>query len=175
MRLFIALELTEPIKRTLRSLALDIKQNSEHARLAREENMHITLAFLGELPQEKLGAVRRCMERVQPGAFSLELEKLGVFRRCDGDTWWLGVRKTPELLSLQSSLCAELGRAGFRLEEREFRPHITLCRDTVLKPYFKSSDIELPELEQTADHITLFESARERGRLVYLNKCRTEL
>ena len=127
MRLFIAIELDPPIRRAAYELALELRE-SVAGRAVREDNMHLTLAFLGEQPGGRLGALRKCMERAAAGSFRLELGNVGRFRRSGGDIWWLGVRLSPELRGLQARLCSELRSAGFETEERPFRPHITLLR-----------------------------------------------
>ena len=160
MRLFIAIELDPPIRRAAYELALELRE-SVAGRAVREDNMHLTLAFLGEQPGGRLGALRKCMERAAAGSFGLELGNVGRFRRSGGDIWWLGVR-----------LCSELRSAGFETEERPFRPHITLLRqaggDAPRTPDF-------PPLEQRVERMTLFESLRERGALVYRPLARVEL
>ena len=171
MRLFIAIELDPPIRRAAYELALELRE-SVAGRAVREDNMHLTLAFLGEQPGGRLGALRKCMERAAAGSFGLELGNVGRFRRSGGDIWWLGVRLSPELRGLQARLCSELRSAGFETEERPFRPHITLLRqaggDAPHTPDF-------PPLEQRVERMTLFESLRERGALVYRPLTRVEL
>lgn len=171
MRLFIAIELDPPIRRAAYELALELRE-SVAGRAVREDNMHLTLAFLGEQPGGRLGALRKCMERAAAGSFGLELGNVGRFRRSGGDVWWLGVRLSPELRELQARLCSELRSAGFETEERPFRPHITLLRqaggDAPRTPDF-------PPLEQRVERMTLFESMRERGVLVYRPLARVEL
>ena len=171
MRLFIAIELDPPIRRAAYELALELRE-SVAGRAVREDNMHLTLAFLGEQPGGRLGALRKCMERAAAGSFGLELGNVGRFRRSGGDIWWLGVRLSPELRGLQARLCSELRSAGFETEERPFRPHITLLRqaggDALRTPDF-------PPLEQRVERMTLFESMRERGALVYRPLARVEL
>ena len=80
MRLFIAIELDPPIRRAAYELALELRE-SVAGRAVREDNMHLTLAFLGEQPGGRLGALRKCMERAAAGSFGLELGNVGRFRR----------------------------------------------------------------------------------------------
>ena len=171
MRLFIAIELDPPIRRAAYELALELRESVAGCAV-REDNMHLTIAFLGEQPGGRLGALRKCMERAAAGSFRLELGNVGRFRRSGGDIWWLGVRLSPELRGLQARLCSELRSAGFETEERPFRPHITLLRqaggDAPRTPDF-------PPLEQRVERMTLFESMRERGALVYRPFARVEL
>ena len=95
------------------------------------EQMHLTLAFLGEQPVE-------AMERLEAAAapcgalkaFEASLEGAGAFpspRRAH--VLWLGIQQgSSELSALAARLCSGLRAAGFELEDRPFRPHFTVAR-----------------------------------------------
>ena len=173
MRLFIAINFDKTTVERLLPGERELRARSRSdAAWSPPRNLHLTLAFLGEQPGGRLGALRKCMERAAAGSFGLELGNVGRFRRSGGDIWWLGVRLSPELRGLQARLCSELRSAGFETEERPFRPHITLLRqaggDAPRTPDF-------PPLEQRVERMTLFESMRERGALVYRPLARVEL
>ncbi len=172
MRLFIAIELSPPLRRAAYQLAAELKSELGGS-CTREENLHLTLAFLGEQPRERLFAVRKCMERAAAQPLTLAIGGVGCFKRRDGDIWWLGVRRSEELIELQSRLAHELTAAGFELEEREFKPHMTLLRRASRREDFIKPDF--PALEQRVERITLFESLRERGALVYRPLAKAEL
>ena len=175
MRLFIALPLSEEIRFSARSLAFEIRDNAYTARVTRADNMHLTLAFLGENPPSAIAAISGCMDRSAAAAFELETGNTGCFRRPDGDIWWLGLKKSPQLTALQSTLSAELVRAGFKLENRAFLPHITLCRDVQLRPGSDPGALSFPAMTQKADRIVLFESTRTQHGMVYTPMYETRL
>jgi len=95
------------------------------------EQMHLTLAFLGEQPPEALermyGAAMPCSELQ---AFDASLTGVGAFpnpRRAH--VLWLGISQgASELSALAERLCSGLRAAGFELETRPFRPHLTVAR-----------------------------------------------
>lgn len=88
------------------------------------EKIHLTLAFLGEVPPGRMEA----LEIPLAGApFDLRVDVVGSFR--GAKVAWAGAdRPAPALLSFQAKLAAELTLRGFALEERPFAPHATLVR-----------------------------------------------
>ncbi len=96
-------------------------------RITREPTIHLTLAFLGDLPLEQVATLKACAKRVQGRAFEMRLD--------EGRWWqhnrivWAGPREMPEALrDLAAELETQLEAAGFRTEKREFKAHVTLVR-----------------------------------------------
>ena len=89
------------------------------------ESIHLTLAFLGELPP---GRVEEALAtRIEAAPFELALDRVGAFR--GAKVAWAGMGEPPPALAdLQSRLAADLRRRGFDLEARPFAPHVTLVR-----------------------------------------------
>lgn len=95
-------------------------------RLVGSAQMHVTLHFLGELDSSPLVEE---LQKVSTPAFEIHLEGVGLFRSTSGTTTlWAGVRRSPELLSLHSTLADALRRQGIPPEERPYSPHVTLAR-----------------------------------------------
>ena len=105
------------------------------------------------------------MERVQARRFSLRFTNSGRFRRAEGDIFWLGVARSEPLMALQAELHEALRREGLRLENRPYRPHLTLARrlrdrgETVLPNPFSG---EIP-----VTGISLMRSDRVEGKIQY--------
>ncbi len=89
------------------------------------DNIHLTLAFLGTIPD---GRVAEAMAvRAKQPSFALSTDFLGSFR--GARVAWAGIEPVPEeLVTLYHLLAAELHVRGFQLEERRFVPHLTLAR-----------------------------------------------
>ena len=97
------------------------------------ENIHLTLAFLGELDAAGEALARTLADRVRGTAFTLSLDELGGFRRAR--VAWAGASTPdPALMAVQAGLEARLRDAGFELEERPFKPHVTLARKVERTP-----------------------------------------
>lgn len=168
MRLFIALLLTDEVKDALCRGREQLRIRARSGNFSRRENLHLTLAFLGELPPTALPKLRRAMERAGRDAvpFALTLDGMGKFRRPGADLWWAGVKKEPALADLALSLRRALAEEGFPTEERSFAAHLTVARQ-VDAPGLKPKDIRLPAAGQSVTGMSLMESTREKGILVY--------
>lgn len=102
-------------------------------RKMRAETMHITLAFLGEVPLDRLPAAQAAADRVRVSPFCMRLDRLGFWRH--NRIFWAGCSETQrELADLAGQLQSRLRDAGFALEDRPFAPHVTLVRKVVGKP-----------------------------------------
>ncbi len=167
VRLFVAILLDDSIKDGLCKVTHELENAALHGNFTRRENLHLTLAFLGET--SKLTEARQAMNKVNSKAFQLAIEGLGKFPRGAADIYWAGVPKSPELIALHSSLCRELSLAGFSLEQRAYQPHLTLGREVVLREDFKEAafPLPIPRLSMEARRMSLMRSERMNGRLVY--------
>lgn len=91
------------------------------------QNYHVTLAFLGDVEEERLPCICEQAASVEFTPFSLVLDQLGQFRR--SGILWLGCSSLPEsVLQLYQDLSLALVPCGYQPETRAFRPHITLYR-----------------------------------------------
>jgi 2'-5' RNA ligase len=96
-------------------------------RATRTASIHLTLAFLGDVPAAALERVMHPPARVCVPPFDLVLDRLGAWDH--NGIGWAAPSAPPEaLLELQRRLADWLGGSGFRLEARRFAPHVTLVR-----------------------------------------------
>lgn len=92
------------------------------------DNLHLTLAFLGEVSAEKQRALAALAGRLRQPGFTLTLDDAGQWLR--SRVVWLGTRQPPRgLLQLASMLRAQAARSGCYQSPQPFHPHITLWRD----------------------------------------------
>src|SRR3972149_4129300 len=142
MRLFVALELTEAVRGALLELAARLGPAGADLRGVRPEGMHLTLKFIGEMPEAKLPLVREALGQVRsPRPVALEFHGLGYFppgRR--PRVFGVGVEASDNLPALAAEVEAALEPFGIPRENRPFAPHLTLGR-------FKSAD-RLERLQQ---------------------------
>ena len=91
--------------------------------------IHITLAFLGEVPDARRELAAQAGRELRFEPFGFTLDRVGSFRAAR--VAWAGSARTPRpLAALQEALAARLNAARFALEERAFTPHATLARRT---------------------------------------------
>jgi RNA 2',3'-cyclic 3'-phosphodiesterase len=117
-------------------------------RLTAADTIHLTLAFLGDVPGDRVGTLIDCARRVRGKPFDLRLD--------EGRWWahnnivWAGPRSLPEpLRDLAAQLDSMLKAGGFRTEKREFKAHISLVRRA-------SGGETLPALEPVEWHAEEF-------------------
>lgn len=124
------MEISEEIREGIAALTEGLKELDDSWKWTRAENLHVTLKFLGELPQEKLGAILKALGGV-PFARPLPLRftGLGFFpndRR--PRVLWVGIDGPPALPELAVDIETALACVGIPKEERGFTPHLTLAR-----------------------------------------------
>lgn len=111
------------------------------ARRVADDNLHITLVFLGELDAPRLAAVREIAGRVPWTGARLVLDRIGHWKR--SRIIWAGSRDGCEALTaLADALRDGLQRRGFRVDERPFVPHVTLFRKARQRPRWSSRSID---------------------------------
>ncbi|MGI5843795.1 MAG: RNA 2',3'-cyclic phosphodiesterase [Candidatus Xenobium sp.] len=131
-RLFIAVELDPGVREGLAAISGDLRAWT--VRWVRPENLHLTLKFLGEVPQERLPQLREALDRVarQHPPMKFVLDGLGAFPNFKRPAvLWVGISSGQEALRrLARHLERELGALGFPPERRDFVGHVTLGRVT---------------------------------------------
>lgn len=136
---------------------------------------HVTLAFLGEVDEEAVPAVRAALEAacVDYWPSELQLGELGLFGRRRSATLWQGFRDGLVLEALGATLRAELAAAGFVSDDKPLHPHVTLARSAAL------SDVVLTDFSGTSqgmvETIALFQSTTIENTLQYLPVARVTL
>ncbi len=174
MRLFIAIPIAESVRAALAEFQSHLAAGLPGWRWSRPENLHLTLAFLGETNPDKIprieGILRRACAEAAP--FELELSGLGAFPSArDPRVLYLGcARGEAELSALAGKILPGLRGADLLPEaekDRAFRAHLTLARRPPglvrtkaaadLKPLRMGPDFLVPVLFE-ADCVCLYES-----------------
>lgn len=131
IRLFIALPISEEIRKRCEALEEIGRQKASSIRWVNPEQIHLTLFFLGwtdpALQPNIEAQIREAAREASP--FSLEVRGLGVFPKPSAPkVFWAGASNEPILLALQQNLSARMAALGFSIETRPYRPHLTLGR-----------------------------------------------
>jgi 2'-5' RNA ligase len=131
-RTFVAVETPSEIRHRAAALIERLKSSGAKVRWADTETMHWTLNFLGDVPDNEIAAVCKCVTAaVAPfSPFEMDVCICGAFPSSGRPrTLWLGVGEGAEaLVELQAALERKLAGLGFRPEARQFKPHLTLGR-----------------------------------------------
>lgn len=173
MRVFVGIGLDRGMKDSLSAAALKA-QELFPGRYAVRDNYHCTLQFIGQADTKAVMLIEKAIKEAagQTDPFSIALTNLSFFRRPQDAVLFCGLAKSPPLERLASDIKERLLRAGFRLEDGAFHPHITLARQARLDPASLSM-IPVVPASQLVEEITLFESCRveEQLRYVPLMRC----
>ena len=126
-RLFFALEIPAPIQQQVIQWRA-AQFAPEAGRPIAAANLHLTLAFLGEISEQKQQTLMTLAGRIQQPAFTLTLDDAGHWPR--SRVVWLGSRQPPRgLLQLANLLRAQAARSGCYQSPQPFHPHVTLLRN----------------------------------------------
>lgn len=140
------------------------------------ENIHITLKFLGEIPDERTARVAEMVRSIAFKPFTLDFRGVGVFPSPSRPSVvWAGVAgEASEMLAVFTELESGLKALGFEPERRPFQPHVTLCR--VRGGHNRAKLAEAVEAmadeefgPQRVEHIRLKKSVLTRSGPIYSN------
>ena len=133
-RVFLAIDLPDPVRAALQGPVDDLRPLGDLVRVNALDRVHLTLHFLGHQPVELIQRLQPRLAQAVAGQQGLALAARGVgaFPGLGrAQVLWAGIvgEALPRLVSLQRELGETLGQAGIALEARErFRPHLTLAR-----------------------------------------------
>ena len=131
MRLFIAINFNDQTKKELVSIQNELRNNTFNGRFTTSENLHLTLAFLGECDVKQTELLKSIIDNIKFEPLLICLNRVGRFKRDDGDLWWVGVEDNARLTKLYIDLTDKLKSSGFMVEKRKYKPHVTIGRKIV--------------------------------------------
>ena len=124
MRAFLALDPSDALRDALDALTEDLRCG----RPVEADNLHLTLAFLGEAGLDALEELNLALEMLRPGPVALEPKGLDTFGSEVPRSLHATALADPALLHLQRKVETAARRAGLDLPRSRFVPHITLAR-----------------------------------------------
>ncbi|WNB93091.1 RNA 2',3'-cyclic phosphodiesterase [Bacillus sp. NEB1478] len=129
--LFVALQLPEKIKTTLSEICSEVRNEASFKKWVHPSDYHITLAFLGKTEKQQLNILFPLLDEIVASfkAFELNINHFGFFGKAENPRiFWAGVEEQECLFDLQRQIAEACHEAGFSLEKRPYKPHITLSR-----------------------------------------------
>lgn len=159
MRLFIAIELEPEFRAALMELQTQMRRAGMTGRFTKEENLHLTLAFIGDYGDPD--RVLDVMAGVPFEPMSLRLSGFGRF----GDLYWAGLKESPALTVYVTRLRRALAENGIPYDRKRFSPHITLLRrgeEGRGRPI-----LTVPEMRMEAAWVSLMQSRPGKNGMVY--------
>ena len=184
MRTFIAIEIPAEIITEMAKVQDELKRSGADAGWTRPEGIHLTLKFLGEVPEARSEEIKNALVQAAGATsrFRLKIAGAGAFPNPKNPrVVWLGVSGDIDRLSaLQGSVEKSMTAIGFDREERAFSPHLTLARIKYLRPRYSwqnaidsIKDIRLAEFD--VDHVSLMKSDIKPSGAVYTELSRVSL
>jgi 2'-5' RNA ligase len=130
MRLFVALKIPSEAREKLVGLIDALRAVSPQTRWVRTESLHITLKFIGELPETRLAATRGALNGIRSNQpIRLDFRGIGFFPNENTPrVLWVGVEASPNLEALCTDVDLAMETLGIVREQRAFSPHLTLAR-----------------------------------------------
>src|SRR5713226_2994122 len=130
MRLFVALEIPSTVRENLADLLRFLRAVSPQTRWVRPENLHVTLKFIGEVPEAKFAAIRNALAGARSDQpVTLDFRGLGFFpNEKHPRVFWAGIEASSNLKDLAADIDRATEKLGIPREQRPFSPHLTLAR-----------------------------------------------
>ncbi len=184
MRCFLAIELPDAVRQRLAALQTQLRELDRAVRWTRPEQIHLTLKFLGDVPDPQIARVCEVVRTTLAarGCFELEVQGVGCFPpQGPPRIVWAGLAGPPaELVSMYESFEVAFGELGYPPEGRAFRPHLTLGRTRDRSPVHAVRPalhglVSFSAGAFTVRQLVLFESVLGRGGATHTPLMRAEL
>ena len=129
MRCFIAIDLPDGVKKEMNRVSDKIKSSKAvKGSFVDKKNLHLTLKFLGELSEEKIEQVKKCLSDIILGRFDCHTGQTGVFPAPEYvKTVWIELNGDG-VMYLKGLVDNKLNEVGIKVDDKEFKSHITLAR-----------------------------------------------
>lgn len=138
----------------------DLRDQGMEGNYSPSENLHLTLAFIGEYsnPEEVMDALEESDFR----PISISLDGVGSF----GDIFWAGISENRALISYVKRLCRVLSDHGIPFDRKRFNPHITLVRKAAYNNKGLPA-VSIRKKEMLVERIFLMRSDRGKHGMIY--------
>jgi len=166
-RLFVAIRPPEEV----RDLLIDAMDDSPALRWVGDEQLHLTLRFIGEVESPVADDIAAALDRVRSSNFQIRISGAGKFENRSGGALWAGVEPKTPVVGLAAKVERALQQVGLEPEHRAFSPHITLARwnrrnsEAVEAFLRRNSDLHSDPFD--VDRFVLFESKLSRHGPLY--------
>ena len=157
MRLFIAIQLSDEMKKSVISTMHELKKAGVKGSYVPAQNLHVTLAFIGETKDS--GAVKDAMKTVFCKPFRMAFTDMGTF----DNLLWVGIKGNQGLNKLARHVGEALDAAEIPYDHKKFVPHVTIIRK-MGGPWKK---VPAPKGEMMVKKVSLMKSDLKDGKRVY--------
>jgi len=160
VRLFIAIKLDDKMKSSILHVQDSFRRQGVSGSYTPEENLHITLAFIGEYGESD--AVLEAMEEVPFSPFDISMDRIGCF----DDLWWAGFAGNNELEKLARNVRCALKDAEIPYDNKKFKAHATFLRRARFSAG-KLADMSVHPATMRVTGISLMRSTHGKAGMIY--------
>ena len=164
MRIFISIDMPEEVKREIKQI--QDKLLDFQGKKTEQENLHLTLKFLGEVDEKKIENVKRRLKEIKFNQLETEIDSIGVFSEKFVKIIWLHLTNCEE-----SQKKIDEALFGMFEKEKRFMSHLTIARvkklDNKKKFLEDLRKIKIPEIKFVVDNFRLKKSILEEKGPVY--------
>ena len=161
-RLFVAIRPPEDI----RDLLIDAMDDSPALRWVGDDQLHLTLRFIGEVERPIANDVAGALSRLRSPQFDLRVNGVGKFEQRNGGALWAAIEPKQPVTALAAKVERAVQLAGLEPERRAFTPHVTLARwnrrNAEAVDAFLRRNSDLQSKPFAVDRFILFESKLSR-------------
>ncbi len=158
MRLFVAIDLAPNMKKSLIGVMHDMKKQGITGSYVPVQNLHITLAFIGEWKEPE--KVMEVLRTIPVEKSRLSFDGFGTF----GDVFWIGIKGNQKIKKYTADLRKALADHGIPCDKSKFQPHVTLLRGLKGKKPVLSG---VPDEDMTVSRVSLMKSEMRDGKRLY--------
>lgn len=170
MRVFIAIEFKDNVKRYLKDVQDIVKLTAYNGNFTHYDNFHLTVKYIGNIYNGEFDELCQCVDDIckDTKPFSIRIGDIGFFNKRNENIIWVGVTKGKEkVMSLHRKTEKITTKSGFNEEHRKFRPHVTIGKKVAFNDYGFSSRLPFFDQDIQVNKITIMESSRIDGVLTY--------
>lgn len=129
MRLFLALDIDDNIRRRIVRFIEGVREFAPDARWVRPESLHVTLKFIGEKSADEARRIKQFVKPIAADGFEIKFRGYGFFPTARAArVFWVGIEAGEKLPALATAVDESLAQIGIAREEHAFNPHLTLAR-----------------------------------------------
>jgi RNA 2',3'-cyclic 3'-phosphodiesterase len=135
MRLFVAIDLDEPIRQKIVRFVEGVSGFAPDVRWMKPEALHLTLKFIGDFPETRLQELKQALSALPSEAFDISFKGNGFFPTAkSARVFWVGIDADARLQKLASAIDDATAKLGVEREARAYTPHLTLSRSGSGRP-----------------------------------------
>lgn len=141
MRLFVALDIPDSIRAKMSTFVSGVRGFAPDVRWVSPESLHVTLKFIGEQPDDRLGVIKDALASLKADGMDVGFRSTGFFPTANSArVFWIGIEADARLANLAAAVDKSLEPLGIEREQRAFSPHLTLARSGSGRPERGKSD-----------------------------------